>query len=77
MIRQYYQLTAGQFQIALDQVTVEVVKPAPNARYYLVPGTTHDMLSYPASFTQNVPLLTWLNEQVVDDPLWINESPAP
>jgi hypothetical protein len=75
VISAYFQFSATQFQLALSQITVEVLKPAANGRYFLVPGGTHDMLSNPASFTEKVPLVTWLNQQVVDDPLWINESP--
>jgi hypothetical protein len=74
-IRAYYELTASQFQLAVDQITVEVMKPATNARFFLTPGATHDMLADPGSYSENVPLLTWLNQQVFDDPLWINESP--
>ena len=74
VISAYFQLSATQFQLALSQITVEVLKPAVNARYFLVPGGTHDMLSDPAFFTEKVPLVTWLNQQVVNDPLWINES---
>jgi hypothetical protein len=74
-IRAYYQLTAAQFQLALDQITVEVMQPATNARYFLVPGQSHDELANPAAYSENVPLLTWINQQVLDDRLWINESP--
>jgi hypothetical protein len=75
VIRAYYQLTPAQFTLAIQQATVEVMKPTPNARYFLVPGDSHDMLASPALFAQGIPLTTWLSQQLIDDPSWIDEAP--
>ena len=33
------------------------------------------MLGSPAAFLQGVPLLTWLRQQVSDDPAWSSQRP--
>lgn len=75
VIRSYYLLSAAQFQAELLRMAADVMDPTPNARYFFVPGTSHTMLGNPAGFTQGVPLLTWLEQQVSGDPAWASQRP--
>jgi hypothetical protein len=75
IMRAYFELSATQFQADLNQTAADVVQPAPNGRYFFVPGQSHGMLGRPAAFTENVSLLTWLTQQVTDDPAWTDEAP--
>lgn len=75
VISGYYQIDGGRLEQALGALASDVIDPAPNARFFFVPGTTHTMLGAPASFTQGVSLLDWLGQQLADDPGWTSRRP--
>lgn len=75
VIAGYFLLSGPQFEEALLKLATDVIEPAPNARHFFVPGNTHTMLLDPAAFTQGVPLLEWLGQQVSGDPAWASQQP--
>ncbi len=53
-----------------------VIDPIPNARYFVVAGTTHTMLPTPAAFSSaGTDLRAWLAEQLANDPAWTSAKP--
>ncbi len=77
VISGYFVLGGARFEQELRRLVAEVIAPAPGARAFLVDGATHPMLDRPGAFTQGVPLVTWLAQQVGDDPAWATQSPPP
>lgn len=75
VISAYYLLVPAQFQAELLRMAADVMDPTPNARYFFVPGTSHTMLGDPAGFTQGIPLLAWLEQQVSGDAAWASRRP--
>jgi Pectinacetylesterase len=75
VIAGYFVLSGPQLEQELRRLAADVLDPAPNARYFFVPGSSHTMLKTPAAFSQGVPLLTWLGQQVSGDPAWISRQP--
>jgi hypothetical protein len=75
VISGYFVLGGPRFQEELLRLAADVLAPAPNARYFFVAGSTHPMLDRPAAFSQGVPLVTWLGQQVADDPAWTSRQP--
>jgi hypothetical protein len=75
VISGYFLMNGAQFQQDLLQLAADVIDPSSNARGFFVSGNTHTMLITPAAFTQGVPLLVWLGQQLSDDPAWVSRRP--
>lgn len=75
VIAGYFTLSGAQLEQALLGLAADVIDPAPNARHFFVPGSTHTMLGNPAAFGQGAPLLDWLGQQVAGDPAWTSQQP--
>lgn len=75
VISGYFVLGGPRFEEELLRLAADVLAPAPNARFFFVGGSTHPMLDRPGAFTQGVPLVTWLGQQVSDDPAWASQRP--
>jgi hypothetical protein len=76
VIRSFVLLEPARFEDALLRLTTEVIAPLPNARTFLVTGSSHTLLGAPASFTAGgVRLDEWLRRQVEDDPAWSSVGP--
>jgi hypothetical protein len=75
VISGYFLQPGPLFEQNLLALARDVFDPSPNARYFLVPGSSHTMVLAPASFEQGVPLLTWLGRQLEGDPVWTSQKP--
>jgi hypothetical protein len=71
----YFSLSGAEFEQDLLKMSADVMAPTPNARWFFVPGSSHTMLGNPAAFAQGVHLLTWLAQQLNDDPGWASRPP--
>lgn len=75
VIAGYYLLSAQALETELLRVTADVIGPTPNFRAFLVGGSSHTMLGAPAAFSQGIPLVDWLGQQVSGDAAWSTRQP--
>ncbi len=75
VISNYFLLDGARFESELRRTAADVLAPLPNVRFFFVAGSSHTMLGDPAAFTQGVPLLTWLAQQVGGDAAWTSQQP--
>jgi hypothetical protein len=75
VISGYYLLSGPALEQELLRISAQVIAPTPNVRAFLVNGTSHTMLGNPASFSQGIPLLTWLDQEVSGDAAWSTRQP--
>jgi hypothetical protein len=75
VISGYYLLSGPGLEAELLRIAAQVIAPTANFRAFLVNGATHTMLGNPAAFSQGVPLLSWLEEEVGGDAAWSTRQP--
>jgi hypothetical protein len=76
VIRSFFELSPSDFETDLLHMAADRLDPTTTFRYFFVTGGGHTMLGAPGSFRQNaVRLLTWIGQQVDDDPGWVSVKP--
>lgn len=77
VIRTYIQISAAQFEAALNDLDTTVLEPLPRFRYFVIAGSSHTMLGNPATQTSaGVGLLGWLGQmQTAPDSEWKSAHP--
>jgi hypothetical protein len=76
VIRSLFLLSPPGFQDALAVLQSDVLRPLTNDHVFFETGTFHTMLGMPASHTTGgVALLTWIAQEVADDPAWTSIYP--
>ncbi len=76
VIRSYFFLSATDFQTDLLALASDKFDPVSRWHYFFLSGQSHTMLGGPASHMQNgVSLVTFLKQQVTDDPFWATQKP--
>jgi hypothetical protein len=75
IISNYYLLDGARFEQELLRTSAEVLAPLPNVQFFFIPGDNHVMLTKPANFSQGIPLLQWLSQQLSGDAGWASQKP--
>jgi len=75
VIAAYVGASGAALEAELLRVEASVIAPTANFRAFLVAGDTHTMLVNPTDFTQGVPLLEWLGQELDGSAAWSTRKP--